>query len=86
MSMGTLKWVINLHLLPIITKIKDFLMEQLKFELIMSQIMEKHKQHVKNIMLERCELNRNMILTKLLMLKCYLENWLKKNTNYIKMM
>jgi hypothetical protein len=53
-------------------------MEQLRFGLIMSQIMAKHKQHVKNIMLEKCELNRNMFLTKHLMLRCYLENLFKK--------
>jgi hypothetical protein len=30
---------------------KDFVMEQLRFGLTMFQIMAKHKQHVKNIML-----------------------------------
>jgi hypothetical protein len=37
-------------------------MEQLKLGLSMFQIMEKHKQHVKNIMLRTCELNRDMFL------------------------
>jgi hypothetical protein len=37
-------------------------MEQLGFGLTMSQIMAKHWQHVKNIMLGTCELNRNMFL------------------------
>ncbi len=44
--------------------IKDFVMEQLMFELTMSQIMAKHRQHVKNIMLGTCELNRDMFLIK----------------------
>jgi len=34
--------------------------EQLKLGLTMFQIMAKHKQHVKNIMLGTCELNRDM--------------------------
>jgi hypothetical protein len=49
------------HLLE---KIKDFVMEQLKLGLIMSQIMAKHKAHVKNIMLGTCDLNRDMFFTK----------------------
>jgi hypothetical protein len=44
--------------------IKDFVMEQLRLGLTMSQIMENHRQHVKNIMLGTCELNRDMFLTK----------------------
>jgi hypothetical protein len=44
--------------------IKDFVMEQLMLELTMSQIMAKHRQHVKNIMLGTCELNKNMFLTE----------------------
>jgi hypothetical protein len=43
-------------------QIKDFVMEQLKLGLTMFQIMAKHKQHVKNIMLGTCELNKNMFL------------------------
>jgi hypothetical protein len=39
-------------------------MEQLRLELIMSQIMAKHRQHVKNIMLGTCELNKDMFLIK----------------------
>jgi hypothetical protein len=39
-------------------------MEQLRLGFIMSQIMAKHRQHVKNIMLRTCELNRDMFLTK----------------------
>jgi hypothetical protein len=42
--------------------IKDFVMEQLRLRLAMSQIMAKHRQHVKNIMLMTCELNRDMLL------------------------
>jgi hypothetical protein len=45
-------------------EIKDFVMEQLKFWLTMSQIMAKHRRHVKNIVLGTCELNRDMFLTK----------------------
>jgi len=41
-------------------EIKDFVMEKLK--LTMSQIMAKHKEHVKNIMLVTCELNKYMFL------------------------
>ncbi len=48
------------HLLE---KIKDFVMEQLMFGLTVFQIMTKHRQHVKNIMLGTCELNINMFLT-----------------------
>ncbi len=48
MCMGIFKWVIDVHLLPIRSqKIKDFVMEQLRLELIVSQIMAKHRQHVK---------------------------------------
>ncbi len=43
-------------------QIKDFVMRQLKFRLTVSQIMAKPKQHVKNIMLGTCSLNRNMFL------------------------
>jgi hypothetical protein len=39
-------------------------MEQPRLGFIMSQIMAKHKQHVKNIMLRTCELNKDMFLTK----------------------
>jgi len=39
-------------------------MEPLKFRLTMFQIMAKHRQHMKNIMLGTCELNRDMFLTK----------------------
>ncbi len=39
-------------------------MEQLKLRLTIFQIMAKHKQHVKNIMLRTCELNKDMFLTK----------------------
>jgi len=49
------------HLLQ---NIKVFFMEQLRLGLIMFQIMAKHKQHVKNIMLGTCELNIDMFLTK----------------------
>jgi hypothetical protein len=49
------------HLLK---QIKDFVMQQLKLGLTMFQIMAKHKQHVKNIMLRTCELNRDMFLIK----------------------
>jgi len=45
-------------------KIKDFVMEQLRFGLIMCQIMAKHRQHVKNIMLWTCELKGNMFFTE----------------------
>jgi hypothetical protein len=45
-------------------EIKDFIMEQLRLSLTMFQIMAKHKQHVKNIMLGTCELNKDMFLTK----------------------
>jgi len=39
-------------------------MKQLRLGLIMSQFMAKHRQHVKNIMLGTCELNRDMLLTE----------------------
>jgi hypothetical protein len=42
------KFAFATHLLE---EIKDFVMEQLKLGLTMSQIMKKHRQHVKNIML-----------------------------------
>jgi hypothetical protein len=45
-------------------QIKDFVMEQLRLGLTMSQIMANHWQHVKNIMLGTCELNRDMFLTE----------------------
>jgi hypothetical protein len=45
-------------------EIKDFMMEQLKLGLKVSQIREIHRQHVKNIMLRTCELNRDMFLIK----------------------
>jgi hypothetical protein len=45
-------------------KIKDFVMEQLSLGLTMSQIMAKHRQHVKNIMLRTCGLNRDMFFTE----------------------
>jgi len=38
-------------------------MEQLRLGLIVSQIMAKHRQHVKNIMLKTCKLNSDMFLT-----------------------
>jgi len=41
-------------------EIKDFVMEQLRLGLIVFQNMAKHRQHVKNIMLRTCELNKNM--------------------------
>ncbi len=44
--------------------IKDFVMDRLNLGLIMFQIMLKHWQHVKNIMLGTCELNRDMFFTK----------------------
>jgi hypothetical protein len=44
-------------------EIKDFIVEQLRLSLTMFQIMAKHKQHVKNIMLGTSELNKNMFLT-----------------------
>jgi hypothetical protein len=44
--------------------IKDFVMDRLKLGLIVFQIMLKHWQHVKNIMLGTCELNRDMFFTK----------------------
>jgi hypothetical protein len=65
--------------------IKDFVMEQLKLGLTMFQIMAKHRQHVKNIMLRTCELNKDMFFTKQ-DLRCCLGNWPKKHTGYIKMM
>ncbi len=40
--------------------IKDFAMEQLRLGLKVSQIMAKHRQHVKNIMLGTCEFNKDM--------------------------
>ncbi len=65
MSMGILKWVIDLHFPGHLSNhIKDFVMEQLRLGLTMFRIMAKHRQHVKNIMLGTCELNRNMFLTK----------------------
>jgi hypothetical protein len=45
-------------------EIKDFVMEQLKFGLTMSQIVAKHRRHVKSIVLGTCELNRDMFLTE----------------------
>jgi hypothetical protein len=39
-------------------------MEQLELGLTMFQIMAKHRQHVKNIMLRTSELNRDMFFTK----------------------
>jgi len=39
-------------------------MEQLRLGLAMFQIMAKHKQHVNNIMLKTCELNKEMFFTK----------------------
>jgi hypothetical protein len=45
-------------------QIKDFVMEQLRLGFTVFQIMAKHRQHVNNIMLRTCELNRNMFLTK----------------------
>jgi hypothetical protein len=39
-------------------------MEQLRLGLTMFQIMTKHRQHVKNIMLRICELNKDMFFTK----------------------
>jgi hypothetical protein len=47
------------HLLE---QIKEFVMEQLRLGFTTSQIMPKHKQHVKNIMLRTCKLNRDMFL------------------------
>jgi hypothetical protein len=44
--------------------IKDFVMDRLNLGFIMFQIMLKHWQHVKNIMLGTCELNRDMFFTK----------------------
>jgi hypothetical protein len=49
------------HLLE---EIKDFVMEQRRLIFTMSQIMARHRQHVKNIMLGTCELNRDLFLTK----------------------
>jgi hypothetical protein len=49
------------HLLE---EIKAFVMEQLRLGLTMFQIMAKHRQHVKNIMLGTCELNKDMFLNK----------------------
>jgi hypothetical protein len=43
-------------------QIKDFVMEKLKLGFTMSQIMAKHKEHVKNIMLVTCELNKYMFI------------------------
>jgi hypothetical protein len=45
-------------------QIKHFVMEQLRLGLTLFHIMAKHRQHVKNIMLRTCELNRNMFLIK----------------------
>jgi hypothetical protein len=41
-------------------EIQDFVMEKLMLGLTISQIMAKHRQHVKNTMLKTCELNRYM--------------------------
>jgi hypothetical protein len=43
-------------------EIKDFVMEQLRLGFTLFQIMTKHRQHVKIVMLGTCELNRNMFL------------------------
>jgi hypothetical protein len=43
-------------------QIKDFVMEKLKLGFTMFQIMAKHKEDVKNIMLVTCELNKYMFL------------------------
>jgi hypothetical protein len=45
-------------------KIKDFVMGQLRCGLTIFQIMTKHRQHVKNITLRTCELNRDMFITR----------------------
>ncbi len=45
-------------------EINFFVMEQLRLGSIESQIMTKHKQHVKNIMLRTCQLNKNMFLVE----------------------
>jgi hypothetical protein len=46
-------------------QMKDFVMEQLRLGLTLSQIMAKHTQHVKNIMLRTCEITGDkMFLTK----------------------
>ncbi len=39
-------------------------MEKLKLRLTMSQIMAKYKEHVKNIMLMTCELDKYMFIIK----------------------
>ncbi len=51
----------------------------------MFQIMAKHKQHVKNIMLGTCELHRDMFITEQ-DVKVLFGKLDKKNTNYIKTM
>ncbi len=43
-------------------EIEDFVMEQLRLGFTLFQIMTKHRQHVKIVMLGTCELNRNMFL------------------------
>ncbi len=65
-------------------EMKDFLMEQLRFGFTLFQIMTKHRQHVKNIMLGTCSLNTYMffieqdvkVLSGKLAQKTY---WLHKN-------
>jgi hypothetical protein len=66
-------------------KIKDFVMEQLHIRLIVSQIMAKHTQHAKNIMLGSYELNINMFLTEQ-NVKVLPKELIQKNTNYVRMM
>jgi len=60
LKMGNI-YVFVAHLSQVI---KDFEMDQLKLGFIVFQIMAKHRQHVKNIILGTCELNRDMLLTK----------------------
>ncbi len=49
---------------PLSEYINDFVMEQLRLGFIVFQIMEKHRQHVKNIMLRTYELNRDMFFVE----------------------
>jgi hypothetical protein len=66
-------------------EIKDFVMEQLTLGFTLFQIMTKHRQHVKNIMLGTCSLNTYMFLIEQ-DVRVLFGKLVQKNTNYIKMM
>jgi hypothetical protein len=78
MSMGTLKWVIDFHLLPIYHKDQGFCDGITKVWIHYVLNYGKTQGTCEKIIKKKCELNRNMLFTKHLMLRCYLENWLKK--------